>query len=527
MKHWFGSTVLLILLGACGFPSTYSLPPQYAILGKSVRLTLNWSPSQPQVWVGGTALSTQADPQTNSVVFQIPAPWKNNDGTSSGGGWGGPQVVEVKDGNRQARGTLYVLGRSYLASQPNTMLLLAPEGVSANQIQGFLGQTGLKFDAPEIYPLQGPGICKGSLARFKYTGDAPSFEEVLRQLDERARDNPGVVLGISPQTDYDTGAEYVPLDGREEVAAPVAHGRGFTGKGAVIAVLDTGVGLQSESEWSGRLLEGRQFTAAGESSYTGDDYVGNLTDEDGVITGANQAQGHGSQVASLAAGTQFGVAPEAKVLPVKVCDQQGKCRTGDVVRGVCWALGYADTHFKGNLKPLILNLSLGGDTGDFERDILKMVLKQAITLGATVVASAGNDWDDYLRGALYEPRSYPAAFDLDGLIAVGAVRKPVGNERFEPSTYSNRGSWVDILAPGSLVKAIDAYGQPRDNNRGTSFAAPLVTGAVALWRQKLPEASPLELQNKILENASLEHVNLSESDRERLTRRFLDLSREP
>ncbi|RIH83469.1 type VII secretion-associated serine protease mycosin [Calidithermus roseus] len=86
---------------------------------------------------------------------------------------------------------------------------------------------------------------------------------------------------------------------------------------------------------------------------------------------------------------------------------------------------------------------------------------------------------------------------------------------------------MDILAPASLVKAIDAYGQPCDNNRGTSFAAPLVAGAAALWRQKLPEASPLELQNKLLENAGLERVNLPEPDRERLTRRFLDLSREP
>lgn len=525
MRHWIGSIGLL--LGACGFPSTYSLPPQYAILGKEVRVSLNWSPSQPEVRVSGALLVAQADPQSNSVTFKIPAPTLNNDGTYSGGGWGGPQSLEVKDGNRQAKGTLYVLGRSYLkASQPNTVLLLAPEGVSAKQVQGFLGQTGLKFEALEVYPLQGPGICKGSLARFKYTGDTPSFEEALRRLDERARSEPGVALAVNPQTDYDTGADYTPLDGREEVAAPAAHGRGFTGKGTVIAVLDTGVGLQSFSEWGSRRLTGRQFTAAGESEYTGDDYVGELTGEDGVPTGG-QAQGHGSQVASLAAGTQFGVAPEAEVLPVKVCDQQGKCRTGDVVRGVCWALGYADGRFKGNLKPLILNLSLGGDTGDFERDILKLVLEQAIDLGVTVVTSAGNDWDDYLRGALYEPRSYPAALDLDGLIAVGAVRKPVGSETFEPSGYSNRGSWIDLLAPGSLVKAIDAYGQPRDNNRGTSFAAPLVAGAVALWRQALPDASPLELQNKILENARTDRVSLLEPDRGRLTRRFLDLSSQP
>lgn len=524
MRHWLGWTALLALLGACDRLTTHSLPPRYATLGKSVTLTLGWTPAQPQVKVAGKALGSQV--QGNAVVFTIPAPTPNQDGTYSGGGWGGPQTLEVLDGQHRATGTLYVLGRSYLAAgSPPTALLLSAPGATKDQISQFLAGTQLPFSTT-ITPLGGPGVCAGSLVEATYTGTSSSFEEVLSELDRRAAGRPDVILGVNPISTWGTGAEYTPLDGREEVAAPAAHARGLTGKGTLIAVLDTGVGLQSFSEWGSRLLPGKRFTAAGESEYTGDDYVGNLAGEDGVPTGG-QAQGHGSQVASLAAGNQFGVAPGAEVLPVKVCDPQGRCRTSDVVRGVCWALGYADARFKGDLRPLVLNLSLGGDTGGFERDVLELILKQAIELGVTVVASAGNDWDDYLRGALYEPRSYPAAFDLGGLIAVGAVRKPAGSATLEPSAYSNRGAWVDLLAPGSLVKATDAYGQPRDTNRGTSFAAPLVAGAVALWRQKLPGASPLELQNKILENASTGRVTLPEADRGRLTDRLLDLGGEP
>ncbi len=86
---------------------------------------------------------------------------------------------------------------------------------------------------------------------------------------------------------------------------------------------------------------------------------------------------------------------------------------------------------------------------------------------------------------------------------------------------------MDILAPGSLVKAIDAYGQVREFNRGTSFAAPQVAGAVALWRQKIPAASPAELQRSIQGSADLTRVVLDTEDARHLTNRLLNVSTLP
>ncbi|WP_168734909.1 S8 family serine peptidase [Deinococcus sp. KSM4-11] len=527
MKHWLGWMTLGSLLAACTgtgpspTPVTHPLATQYATLGKSVTVALDWSPQQPQVKVAGTALPSTV--QGQSVTFTIPAPTLSADGRATSGGWGGPQPLEITDKRDVGRGTLNVLGRSSTeGAQPDTFVLLSAPGATKDQVSAFTAGLPVKVT---LFPLNGPGVCGGFMLVGTYTGK--DFEGTLSELDRRAAANAGVVLAVNPVGSWGIGATYAPMNAADEVAAPVARARGWTGKGAVIAVLDTGIGLQSTEEWGSRLLPGHTFTAAGEASGSADDFVGDTRDEDGTLITAGAAQGHGSMVASLAAGSTHGIAPDAEVLPVKVCDTHGQCRTSDVLRGVCWALAYGEANLGGDFKRLILNLSIGGDTGGFEQDVMRVVLQQAIDLGVTVVASAGNQWTDYVRGSLYEPRSYPAALDLGGLIAVGAVRKPADSRSLEVASYSNRGAYVDILAPGSLVSAVDAYGQVRDFNRGTSFAAPQVAGALALWRQKFPTATPAELQRDVQDSADVTRVTVSAEDAAHLTGRLLNLSTLP
>ncbi|WP_309570071.1 S8 family serine peptidase [Deinococcus sp.] len=445
MKRWLGWIVLGSVLNACTTanstptPVTHALRTQYATLGKSVSVPLDWSPDQLQVKVAGAVVPSTV--QGQSVVFTVPAPTLNPDGTASGGGWGGPQGLEITDGSDRGSGTLNVLGRSYLqAAQPGTFVLLSAPQATKDQVTAFVA--GLPV-AVDLIPLNGPGVCGGFLAVGASSGS--DFEGTLSELDRRAAASPEVVLAVNPIGGWSIGATYAPMNAADEVGAPAAQTRGYTGKGAVIAVLDTGVGLQSSGEWGARLLPGHAFTAAGESSAAADDFVGDSRDEDGTRITAGATRGHGSMVASLAAGTTFGIAPAAEVLPVKVCDSHGDCRTSDVVRGVCWALAYGNQRFGGDLKRLILNLSLGGDTGGFERDVMRTVLKQAIDLGATVVTSAGNQWADYGRGALYEPRSYPAALELEGLIAVGPCANPPRVARWRsPRTPTGARTWTSL-----------------------------------------------------------------------------------
>lgn len=488
--------------------------PKYLTLGQPTRITLGWTPLSPQVRVSGRLLP--ATVSGNVLTFSVPAPKPAADGTLAGGGWGGPQSLSVTDGARQASGTVYVLGRSYLYNNaPGGVLFLLGPGRSPAELSTALQGAGIPVTLTRSTPLGGPGPCQGTLVEGLSAGI--SFEAVLEQLDDAAAMNPGLILGVNPRTTGSVGEDSVPMNATREISVSAAQSRGYTGKGAIIAVLDTGIAQNSDGlaqfnlagapVTTSRLLPGRQFTPAAEQDST----LAGVTRDDYTVGGV--IQGHGTQVASLAAGNTYGVAYSASVLPVKVCDKSGRCRVSDVIRGVCSALNQANS--LGRLGNLVLNLSLGGDTGDFERDILKVILSGAIDLGVPVAASAGNDWDDYQNVPIYEPRNYPAALNLGGLLGVGAVQKLKSDPtRLRTSLYSDRGPWVDILAPGTSVLAVNPYGLRTDTNRGTSFATPQVAGGLALWRQKLPQARPAELQAQLVSAADTTRVVTTGMDAE-------------
>lgn len=534
-------------------PKSYQLQKQYAQLGQPTKIKLPWVPQKPVVILGKTKLDVtngatngvKSDTKnTNTVQFVLPKDHPI-----------GLSELSIIDVSAQAQGTgkLNVLGqlsRDQRDGQDKRgrhfSFLVKPDTTEA-QLETLL--KALAVDYKKI-PLEGEGACAGALIQGQYSGQL-SYTELLNELDRRAAQEPDLGLISNPVnvwftdsadanhnvnhdanrtvTATQTATQFDSINARTITSVARVHSRGFRGKGTTIAILDTGVGGQSQAStaaWGERLLAGRQFTAAGASGQTTDDYVGAVVDENGKDTG-QQVSGHGSQVASLAAGARFGIAPEANVLPVKVCDKTGYCRTGDVIRGICWALGQKK-QFGGDLKSLILNLSIGGDTGHFEQDALQVVLKSAIDQGVTVVASAGNQWGRYLANpALGQPSSYPAALDLDGLIAVGSVRQPTISVTGRPllglSQFSNRGQWVDILAAGSLVRAVDAQGQER-NNTGTSFAAPQVAGAAALWRQRLPNNTPSQIQAKLQATASTGQVILDSVDQGLVTDKLLNFA---
>ena len=498
--------------------------PKYVTLGNPTKATLNWTPVSPQVYIAGRLLPST---RVGSVVsFTVPG--------GSKGGWGGPQTLEIRDGANTAGRTTYVLGRSYLADQPGGVLFLLAPGQTQGDLQRILWSHKLQPKIDTFTPLDSSSACQGSLVEANFGGSASDFEALLEQLDLDAAQYPGVILGVNPRTISSTGASptqpdpsLVPIKAAEVVGAPRAAARGVTGQGSLIAVLDTGIGRQGLglglTPFGSRLLLGQQFTRESQLNLN----LAKVTDDDFRAAGA--PTGHGTQVASLAAGVPYGVAPQASVLPLKVCDAAGQCRVGDIVRGLCWALSTAQT--QNQLGSLIVNMSLGGDTGDFERDVLRKVLSQTAKYGVQVVASAGNDWTEYLSGALYEVRQYPAALSLSNMTAVGAAEQPVADPaHLRTSRYSVRGSWVDVLAPGTLVWANGPDGKESSSNQGTSFAAPQVAGALALWRQRYPADTAPALQEKLRQAASVARVltpdSQAEADPYQLTR-MLDVGSAP
>ncbi|MFC9689301.1 S8 family serine peptidase [Kribbella sp. NPDC056951] len=240
-----------------------------------------------------------------------------------------------------------------------------------------------------------------------------------------------------------------------QVGAPAAWQAGHSGKGAKIAVLDTGYDA-AHPDLQGAVAASKDFTGEG------------IQDE----------VGHGTHVASIAAGRgtaskgkYTGVAKDAGLLIGKVCTWEG-CSWDAIIAGMQWA---ADSGAK------VVNLSLGGDASD-GTDLLSTELNRiSAASGALFVVSAGNAGP---TGRV----SSPAA--ADRALAVGSVTKQ--DELSEFSSVGPRagdfGLKPDIAAPGSDIVAARAKGTPDDDAvdenyarlSGTSMAAPHVTGAAAI-----------------------------------------------
>lgn len=337
---------------------------------------------------------------------------------------GGPKVVRVV-GEKEARATLGVLGQV----ARDRVLLQLPLGQTPRLPAGF---SLIKRD-----DLQGCGF---ALAELGYTG-----KTLGRALEELEAQDPA--YKADPESLWSLSSW-----GSEAVGAPFAHNRGMRGTGVKVAVLDTGVDEVIPQ------LPGYDFV------------------EDDPTPQDAFPGGHGTG----AAGLVKEIAPEAQIIPVRVCDEQGVCRASRVVRGVCWVV-------QNRQGPTVLNLSLGGDT---PVEALRLALQAALGQGIPVAAAAGN------QGQSGSPAHYPAAFDLAGLVAVGALEPGPSPGSLQPAPYSTRGTYVDLAAPGSNLECVTPGGG-LGSCTGTSFATPIVAGAMALWLSAQPSLSPAQLQQAL------------------------------
>lgn len=255
-------------------------------------------------------------------------------------------------------------------------------------------------------------------------------------------------------------------------------GNPVTGKGRVIAIIDTGI------------------------DYTHPDLGGCLGPSCKVIGGYDIAnndpdpkddQGHGTHVAGIAAanGTLRGVAYEASLLAYKVLDQQGSGSMSDVIAGVEKACD-PDGNPATNDKADVINLSLGGE-GD-PTDPLAVAVNNAVSLGVIVVAAAGNAYNYQTIGspALAEQAIAVAAVDKQGKLANFSSKGPVPgyNQLIKP----------EISAPGvDILSTIPGGGYMSAS--GTSMAAPHIAGAAALLKQLYPKEPASSFKQRLMTHA--------------------------
>ena len=272
---------------------------------------------------------------------------------------------------------------------------------------------------------------------------------------------------------------------------------GVTGQGIVVAVVDSGIASHTALPNSALAKK----VIANVSFVTGDPSTGD-------------AYGHGTHVAGIIAGQSTsvtslydsGIAPGAQLVNVRVLGADGTGYTSDVIAGIDWVIENQALY-----KIRVMNLSLGHPVGEScVTDPLCEAVARAVGAGIVVVASAGNDGETPegapILGGITSPGNSPFA------ITVGALNTWGTADRSDDSVtdYSSRGPTKydlavkpDLAAPGNRIVSLEAnHGYLADQYptlhragsgtnaymqlSGTSMAAPIVTGAVALLLQGTP-----------------------------------------
>ena len=276
---------------------------------------------------------------------------------------------------------------------------------------------------------------------------------------------PALAAGTPPQRTWNF----------DQVKIPQARPDGKSGAGVTVAVLDSWVDA-AHKDFEGRVLAGAD--CLGGSCKNG--------------PAAPDKCDHGTHVAGTVAASSFGVAPKARILPVRVLrhdEASGNCvgEPDDVAAGIRWAVANGAD---------VMNLSLGPDVpGLSQSSAIPAAVSDAAARGVVVVFSAGNNslpvTDSYGGDALIV-----AAIGRSGALA----------------SYSQRGQGVDVAAPGGDPQTEDVCTQSDcitslyPGNRyavaaGTSMAAPHVAGLAALLLGQTPSRSRTDVFNRITSTA--------------------------
>jgi subtilisin family serine protease len=270
-----------------------------------------------------------------------------------------------------------------------------------------------------------------------------------------------------------------------------------------VAVLDTGIDRQHPD-----LNVAGGYNCTNDHGY--DDHVGHGTHIAGIVGALDDGQG------------VVGVAPGVRLWGVRVLDGKGRGTTKELLCGVDWV-----TRTRLDADPTndieVANLSLGGfnmvdgrrmpgDDGQCGRadgDLLHQAICRSVAAGVTYVAAAGNDASDamWVTPAAYdEVITVSALADSDG--RPGGLGGPPGCRDDGDDTlanFSNHGPDIDLIAPGvCILSTVPVNGQVQNVQRGygvltgTSFAAPHVAGAAALWLAGHPGAGPAQVREALI-----------------------------
>ncbi len=395
-----------------------------------------------------------------------------------------------------ARSAAAVLGNLRMSVIVRT---LSGEGSAAEQaVRGLGGTVGLRL-----------GIIGG------FTATIPTSALTTLQTI------PGVV-SVSPNThlrpesaSYDPSADVNSMDSTTQyTGAQNFWSAGYTGAGIDVAVIDSGVSPVDGMSAPGKVVYGPDLSIESQAPNLTDlDTFGHGTFISGLIAGRDDEATAPYQ--NDAASVYRGMAPDARIVSVKVATADGGTDVSQVIAAIDWVVQHA--HDPGmNIR--VLNISYGTNSSQsYLTDPLAFAAEVAWKSGIVVVASAGNMGFQRSHGA---PALADPAFD-PYVIAVGSSDSEGTSTMLDDtvSKFSAGAKWgnargPDLVAPGAHIQGLRVPNSYIDVNHpegmldaryfrgsGTSQSAAIVSGAAALLLSKNPSLTPDQVK-KMLENGA-------------------------
>lgn len=267
-----------------------------------------------------------------------------------------------------------------------------------------------------------------------------------------------------------------------------AYKSGLNGQNVTIAVMDTGI--VAHPDFGDRILAFQDFCNGKAGLY---DDNGHGTHVSGIIVGDGKMSADKRDIRIYS-----GIAPRAEIVMLKVLDEKGNGNTTKVLQGIDWIIQMKDRY-----KIRLLNISVGmlPTAGQKEQQQLLQAVDALWDLGVMVVAAAGNN------GPKENSVTIPGISRK--ILTVGSsddetVEK---GKRSLGKGYSGKGPTEccivkpEILAPGTNIISCCQDGTGYQMKSGTSMAAPVVTGVLALGFQKFAYLTPAEMKLRLYERA--------------------------
>jgi|tagenome__1003787_1003787.scaffolds.fasta_scaffold20955428_2 serine protease AprX len=305
---------------------------------------------------------------------------------------------------------------------------------------------------------------------------------------------PGTAFAATSTTpaisDYTyTATSATMADVRRIIRADVAKAAGYTGKGVGVALVDTGV-VPVAGLTSGNVANGPDLSLESQvASLARRDTYGHGTHMAGIIAGRDAA-----------GGTFQGVAPDAKLLSIKVGAANGAVDVTQVMAAVDWVVAHRNDDPANPIK--VLNLSYGTDsTQSWVTSPLSLAVQNAYLAGISVVIASGNT-----GGNILNPGDNPYVITV-GATDPGGTTSPADDKAAAFSSQgTSQANAPDVMAPGRSIVSLRDPGAYADANyptarvgdrffkgSGTSQAAAVVSGATAVLLQKYPTLSPMQV----------------------------------